>query len=482
MTAKKQKKHKLFLAVSLLVLLLTAVLLSVYFLLFNEYSKQKKNDLALISSAAYDGIFCTMFPLEYYSSEAFSYYCGLDILTFHSSLRNTSDVSKYLSGAFASGNEIKKVYIGLEPNQIWKSSRRSVDKWNTTVYEDILSYAVSYPDTSFEVFLPSPSMEYWLEFDEEETKEILTIYRSLAAALIQQSNITTFFSGAEEWLISNPANYYDHTTLNAELSEYIALANMGTYKYKLTSENLSLFLTNLEDLITETRNSTTEHPDLSNMDIVFFGDSIIGNYTDSSSVPNVISALSQARTYNCAQGGLCATNDFLPYIEAFFSSDLSEISPDGPFTASLERYLQDDHSGRQLVFVLNFGLNDYFGGWPVDTEQEASYAGSLREGIRTLRSKYPEATFVLMAPTYTTIFNYGTEIMSEKGDVLTEYVDATLEVADEMGVICLNNYYGLGINKNNMKIYSDDWVHLNCAGRFLLSQHIIEALAPTVHQ
>jgi hypothetical protein len=61
-------------------------------------------------------------------------------------------------------------------------------------------------------------------------------------------------------------------------------------------------------------------------------------------------------------------------------------------------------------------------------------------------------------------------------------VDAALKVADEMNITCLNNYADLGLNESTMHTYSDDQVHLNGAGRFLLSRRIIETLAPLSHQ
>lgn len=474
---------KKILSAAIIVVLLFTGILIVLLPRFGDYNKQKKLDLEQLSTQEYNSIFCSMYSIENFAQEDFVTYRGFHTLKLSAVLRNTSDLKDYLSAAFSSGNSIENIYLGLDPEQIWTSSRKNINKWNSSVNEDILAYASAYPDVTFEVLLPAPSLEYWCQKSSEETEEILTTYDALISALGAHSNIIVYFMGGEQWLIANPANYCDLLTTNEVISQKLMLFTFCDHEYQITAETASAQLDNLRDYILREQSSPTEYPDLSPWDVVFFGDSIIGNYTGSFSVPGVVSGLSNAYTYNCAQGGIPASADpdcvlsFSSSVDYFIAQDASQIPGDGPFRDSMKKYVQDNHSGRNLCFVLNFGLNDYFGGHPVvntdNPNDNTTYAGALRVGISKLQTAYPDATILLMTPTFTSYFSNGTENASEKGGILTEYVEAAMQVADEMNVICMNNYTDLGIDENTALTYLADGCHLNETGRFLLAERII---------
>lgn len=480
-------KKKILSAIGLIIVLLIITVVSVPIFRSYDYNKQKKSDLAQLSTAEYNSIFCSMYSIENFAQEDFITYRGVNTLKLPTVLRSTGDMGEYLTAAFDSGNSVEIVYLGLDPAQIWSSVGKKIDKWNSALTEDIMAYATAHPEVTFEILLPAPSLNYWTEKSIAETEEILTTYQSLISTLDPYSNISTYFMGGEHWLIANPDNYTAALTTNPLISQKIFLFTFCDHEYQINAANVTEQLDALKALIAREKETPTSYPDLSGWDVVFFGDSIIGNYTGSYSVPGVVTGLSDAHTYNCAQGGIPASEDansllsFPSSVDYFMEQDSSAILVDGPFPSSLEDYVQEDHDQRKLCFVLNFGLNDYFGGHPVanakDPFDTATYAGALREGIHKLQTAYPEAKIVLMTPNFVSIFNNGTDTMSENGSILTEYVDAAVEVANDMNVICLNNYTDLGINESNASSLLADGVHLNETGRFRLAERIIWELA-----
>ncbi len=481
--SRRSGKKMIFISAILFVLVLIAVLMFVLLSGSTQYRRQKETDLERLSAAEYNSIFCSLYSIENFAEEDFLTYRGFHTVKLDTTLRSTADVSEYLEAAFASGNTIENIYLGLDPVQIWNSSRKNTEKWTASINEDILFHASAHPEVTFEVLLPAPSLEYWINLDAKELEETLTLYRTLISSLSSSGNITTYFMGGEHWLIANPANYTDVQTTNEVISQKLMLFTFCDHEFQVNAENASAALETLRSQIVREHSSPTEYPDLSSWDVVFFGDSIIGNYTGSFSVPGVTAGLSGAKTYNCAQGGTPACVDpdcalsFPSSVDYFIAQKADGIPGDGPFRASMEEYLQEDHTGKKLCFVLNFGLNDYFGGHPVDnaenTYDTATYAGALRVGISKLQSAYPDALILLMTPTFTVYFNNGTESLSEKGGILTEYVEAALQVAEETNVICMNNYDDLGINENTADTYLADGCHLNETGRFLLAEHVI---------
>ena len=121
-----------------------------------------------------------------------------------------------------------------------------------------------------------------------------------------------------------------------------------------------------------------------------------------------------------------------------------------------------------------------FCGYPVENPADAfdagTYAGALRTGISTLQEAYPEAVIILLTPTYTSEFTGGTGVNGKTGGILTDYVEAAISVAQDMGVICINNYTDSGINADTQRKYLSDGTHPNETGALLLGRRILEEM------
>ena len=454
----------------------------------HQTAQEKKQELQRLSTESYNAVFLSMMPTQTYKEEDFTTYRGINTLKVNAVAKNTQDVAEYLNAAFSSGNDITNLYLGLDPSLIWSSSHKKRARWDENISSDLLAYISAYPDITFEILLPNPNQTYWLKLTEDAMEETLTTYSTLINTLSAQPNVTLYFMGMEQWLIANPANYLDNMTTNELISQKIFLFTFCDHEYQITSVNSEILLSSLKDLITAERTKPTQYPDLSDWDIVFFGDSIIGNYTGSYSVPGVVGALSGAHAYNCAKGGIPACVDpnaplsFPASVDYFGTQDFASISEDlSPFAEGLAEYAQANHTDRKLCFVINYGLNDYFGGHPVDNSEDAmdssTYAGALRIGIDKIKESYPEAVIVLMTPNFITEYSNGTVRMNENSGILTDYVDAAIEVAKEKNVVCMNNYSDLGINESTADKYLADGCHLNETGRFVMAEKILECLS-----
>lgn len=456
-----------------------------------EYRKEKEKDLILLSQTEYNGVFFGMFPLDNYDTGEISHYKGLNTLKLGCPLKNTEDLETYLETAFLSGNDINTFYLAINPEIIWENCDGNSSKIIEKLRSHILPFTQQNPQVQFQVILSTPSLDYWTQKSSEEAINVLSAYRTVTSCFAPYENILTHFIGAEEWFIANPDNYADAFALTADGASKQLVFTLA-HKYLLTPETTQVKFDTLQALIEQSHNTPTQYPDLSFWDIVFFGDSIIGNYTGSTSVPGAISGLSSANTYNCGIGGTAASKsvetelNFPMMVNAFITGNLDNIPSDMPFGNSYLAYNQATSKGHQLCFVINYGLNDYFRGLPVSNpenpEDVTTYAGALRNGISLLQENYPDALIILMAPTFTTSFSCGTDINSEKGGALTDYVDTAQMVAKETNVVFINNYVDLGINEENAIVYLSDTIHLNESGRFLLAQHFIAQLDSVLTQ
>ena len=224
---------------------------------------------------------------------------------------------------------------------------------------------------------------------------------------------------------------------------------------------------------------------MSDVCVLFFGDSVIANYTDSMSVPGVVNGLSGACVYNLGYGGNSAARGAedriaLPDIlEAFFQGDLSELPSDEPVYEGIASYLENPPEGKKQCFVINYGLNDYFKGYAISSEDPYdvyTYCGAIRTAIKTIRENAPDAQIILCTPNFITECEAGAEPHGPGGSVLADYVAAEIGLARELEVDLLDNYHELGITAENSDLYLDDKVHPSLACRYLIGKRLCGAI------
>lgn len=474
---KKTKKYLLLIPICLL------LVCGIVFMSFHIYQEQKalkikQQYLERLAAETYDSVFFSMYPIPNYSPEEFATYRGLTPILSTHAISDLPEMAEYMDAALASGNSVSNVYLGLDPYFMWTSSRQNQDAWNRNLEQYLLVYMDAYPDMTFEIMLPHPSMDYWRNLEEKDLDTTLTAYRSLIHSLDAYTNVTIYFPGAEQWLIANPANYEGDAT-TYDISKKLMLLSFCDGHLQITAANADAILAGLTSQINREQTDATQYPDLSQWQIVFFGDSIIGNYNDSTSIPGVINGLTGASVYNFAIGGTPATNKadvdntFLPVLNRFLSGELTLAQNGTEFT-----YAADSDS--QLCFVIHYGLNDYFEGLalenPDDLYDGYTYMGALRTGISRLQTAYPNAVILLVTPPYCSYYNEGTDTNGPEAGTLADYAAAVEQVAKDMNVSCINNYANLGINSENAHIYLADGCHLNETGRFLAANHMIRFL------
>ena len=462
--------HKKILASAIILMLIIAGI--ILFLIFRP-SKEEKADLKLLSEAEYDSVLLSMFPTDNFEEGDFAYYRGMTLVKTSYSIPDYNTLKTYMNRIAKSGNTIHTIYLGVKPNQL--SSK------------ELLSLLQKYPNVTWEIILAYPSLHYWKQLSDEAVLSTLQAYRDFSTELIETAmpNLHLYSFCAAEWLISNPYNYAEEFLATQDISRTIMLHADADHAYLLTSENTVNVFDSLTRLVTSQRTSPTVYPDLSDWDIVFFGDSIIGNYNDSTSIPEVVSALTNAHVYNCGQGGTSAAYNvtgeasLTEMTDAFIRKDTANFSSDSQAFKGLNSYYQSGSPDRQLCFVLHYGLNDYYCGLPVTTSDPydiTSFSGALRTSISRLKEAYPNACILLSAPNYTSYHSNGTEIQTEAGGVVTDYVNAVLAIAAENNCLVLNNYTEAGINAENHTVYLSDGCHPNERGRFIVGSLMAQKL------
>ncbi len=467
MTARKNRIFPLLVITGIILILL--ILGFLWF--FTPHTSPKDEDLDRLTGESYSAVFLSMYDISSYSEEDFAVYRGLTTVKYDAAIPDLKTLDRYLKAAFSSPNHLEEIYLGLDPAALFAGSKDLAAE----LRETLLFYAGDHPECTFEIMLPYPSLEKVKKETAQALEKDRAAYTEFAELFAGFSNCRLFYVGGEEWLIANPANYIGEDAVNAHTAGKLFLLTFCDGAYETNAASVGELIDRRNALLSKKYTDA----DLSDRTYVFFGDSIFGNYTGSTSVPGVINGLSGAKVYNLAKGGATGADyhdapaNFAAMAQAFKDGD-TEFLAGEQCASELAAFLADAPEG-DLCFVINFGLNDYFNGTPLTGER--SYEEGLVKGIQILQEARPDADILLAAPTFCATFSNGTEINSSEGGVLRDYADKALEIAEELHIRAVDPYAELGVNEANSEDYLADETHFNEAGRFLFGEYLTEKLA-----
>ncbi len=465
MSKKRNHKHYIIVSAVTSFILLAAVLSGI---LYSRTALQR-SDFRRIASESFDTAFLSMYPIDTFSEADFTYYRGMTLFRADNMLSGVSGIKRYLKRIEQSQNQVSTVYLGLIPEK--------------TDLSGLASLIQSYPAVSFECILACPNADYWRQLSRKQYSRALNLWKDFLTDAAGLLDARFYFYAAEEWLVTNPALYTDYYHITPDAAAFLSTNSDYLHPYLLTAENAAEWGERLEHLTADLRSDNYAAFDLQDTAVIFFGDSVIGNYTDGMSVPGVVKGLSGAAVYNCGYGGNSAalgpeTDISLPGItEAFFAGDLSAVPEDKQIYQGFLSCFQNPPAGKRICYVISYGLNDYLEGYPVSSDDPfdiTTYTGAIRTAVATIRENDGDACILLCTPSWS---GYTLKESQEPGAVhLQTYADAALSLAEELQVIAVDNYYTLGIDSSNYTEYLSDLIHPNEQGRYLIALKIMEAI------
>lgn len=231
-------------------------------------------------------------------------------------------------------------------------------------------------------------------------------------------------------------------------------------------------------------------------DVVFFGDSVIAGDHYHDSVPEYLSQFTGLSVLNAAFGGTKMSlgnphDSYVDYSMFFSGASLSYMARSGDFSALLsacdendERVckvasrLADTKWSKVKYILLEQCTNDYINGVAVENSNDifdaTTFGGALRCTIVNLQKALPNAKIVLVSPIYCAIQGYEGDCLSHDfgGGVLTDYIVKEKEIAEEYGLLFINNFEEVPINASNYKEYLGDGLHENDEGTQIIARNI----------
>lgn len=240
-----------------------------------------------------------------------------------------------------------------------------------------------------------------------------------------------------------------------------------------------------------------QNPKNNNYRIVIFGDSIIGEYREETSVTELMSSELSEPVFNAAFGGTCMsytdTDKRLAYTkdclnmaglsQAIYADDFSvqinsriRESATDYFDETISDISNIDFTEVDIVFIEQ-GLNDYHGAVRLDNPDNPNdthtFAGALRSSVDNLKAVNPDMRIILVTPTYSWYRDeqLTCEEYNPGGGLLSEYVEKEFEVAEELGIEIIDIYHDLYSHNewDDWEIYTNDGLHPNETGRRMIA-------------
>lgn len=270
----------------------------------------------------------------------------------------------------------------------------------------------------------------------------------------------------------------------------------------------SLFLFGLLFGVTYQDRTTAQEPETAR--IVLFGDSIMGECRDETSVSALLSEQLGETVFNGALGGTCMGRQDESRRLAFTKDSMSMQSLSQSivtddfgvqqtvrirenateyFDRTIDALDRMDFYDVDILFI-SHGINDYHAGIPIDNEEDPydvyTFNGALRSVIGSIQKKYPHIRIILITPLYSWYpYHEIPELTCEEydlgGGILEDYVEAEILTARSMGVEIIDLYHDFLPHEqwSDWEKYSRDGLHPNEAGRSLIAARIYEYLTDT---
>jgi len=246
-------------------------------------------------------------------------------------------------------------------------------------------------------------------------------------------------------------------------------------------------------------------------DVVIFGDSIVANEQDETSVASMLSQKTglsvgdfsfggTMMAYNASNGSIGSSGNFLcmaaisralladdfsVQINAHVSDPATEFFPE-----RIEELTHLDLKNSGIV-IIEHCINDYHCAIPIgdaSSDSEYTYCGALRLSVEYIRRINPDIRIILVSPTEKWMpdgvnasdYSYG-------GGILDEYVEAQRMMAEVLGTECISMY---GLYDDETSSFGDevtdeavtgfkytvDGTHPNYYGRYVISDLLADYL------
>ena len=440
--------------------------------------------------AGADGSFQALIAYMYESSvteDLFKNMFGFDVFTFPeplSSVRMYEDQLESLLKDLSGKDSPRYALLGLDPYAIFLQSCSSREMYLERLSR-INAVAAEHPSCSFNVILPDDNAAKWNSLPYDKKQDARLSYILMVRTFAENPNIHVYYHSLAEWVLYSDC-LRDEGSMQMKTSSYNHLLALDTSSvdmtYMLTIDKVNAAMDSVIELASGYDEQRAGYPDLSGKKVFFLGDSIFGNFRDETSVTEFFSEMTGAKVYNLGQGGRSA-------VDAADSGTALGCAVDHLLGQADDKTFEDIFSGfesyhafrlaaadlkgtggKDSVFIIEYGLNDYFSG-----ESEDAFRAAEEKMIKGIESMYPEAEILLVSPGFIDMYDKGGHPLGENGLPLSSYREMIRDLAVQHGCGYLSQTDDLGLSEDGTSEFLlPDLVHYNENGRYTLAKGLAE--------
>lgn len=390
----------------------------------------------------------------------------------------------YVTGSLASleGDDFPHhVVLGIDPYASYLQCCANKEYFKKNI-DFIAELAGDHPTTAFYIYLPDDSAAKWASYSEDELTSARMSYIVFVRQFEQYPNVHIYYHPCEEWYLYSDSirTGSGSGAVRSDVYTSIMFADISDHdlRYMLLADTVNARMDEVIDMARDYESVRASYADLSDKKVIFLGDSIFGNYRNETSVSSFFEDMTGAAVYNLGVGGRAGVNVADPTSDVGIAYNyllgkenitaLENACKNLPAYNSmrLAGSLLAGTDGDGFIFILEYGLNDYFGG-----SCAAEYEEALTKLVNGIKQAYPKAEIVLLSPGYLSVFDEGQMIVEEGGDVLPAFREATVNVAAATGVPVLNLTDDFGFSQETTWVFLlGDGVHYNEIGRYRMAQ------------
>ncbi len=428
------------------------------------------------SGKSCDSVFLSQFEASSYTVEDFEHFAGRNTYIFSENATTKNDLSyiKDISEVLSKTDvtEVnRKLYICVDPQMLSKiaGGPKKLKAFTANYFARVIE---AYPDIEYDFIFPYYNISKYVE--DAEFEDYPVNCKTIVEGLSGFSNVCFDYPTDQPWLYDNEFIFEEGSDANiGEAESNLVFCNIFIDKnYRIDANGVIGRSASFKQTVDSYIESSKDYPDLSGFNIVIFGDSIFDMYHDNTSIQKIVENKSGADVICKAIGGMSAAEDSEAGL-GFFGGELDD------FTGLMMEIAEVSDVGERLVFVFEFGLNDYFRGCPVsdpeDPHNTATYTGALRTAYERIKKEYPESEFIVIAPGYITAYEGGNIQVLENGPILSDYRDAASKFAQDIdaNLFDFSNECGFS-DKNASRFLLNDGIHYNENGRLAIGKALIK--------
>ena len=436
-----------------------------------------------VNAEEYDGIQLGTWDADERCEEWYYTYFLQNFAVVPYNIRTPEQVSLFLNTVFSSENDVKRIVLYLDPVALYENYKKSFlnDTEDILTFpqeyrECILTFAADHPEVAFSINLPIISANEWSRMTGEETDNILSFWNDYVYYGSWYNNVKIHALGLEDWLIANDDSFEDGRMIPDVSKKIFALEN--TDQYTVDDESIGAGIESLKSIIDKERAHGYTQSGLYDCNILFFGDSIFDqNEEDTLSIPGFVKGYTSADCYNLSKcgTGACYVADAFSFTEVtdWVKNGENGFPEDTRSFRELARLQNSSGQGKRTFIVVEYGFNDYCGGFSKD-----EFKAALKKGLDNLTDTFPGAGILLVSPLFSEYGNYGNDSFGAEELSLGDYVETAAETASEYGnVEFLDMFTDSFINEETCSYMLRDGVHPSYDGNILIAESITRKLA-----